>query len=362
MAIKETKNIIKKWPLLLITMAVFIIFISIISGYLFFNQDVKNFSQILSQEEKVSLSLPLRYHRLIDGLGVDSINKISPPLWAIIIDNMIWAKASLIGLKAASLVWEAPVEGGITRFLALYPSDVEVKEMGPIRSVRPYFISWAKEWRALLVHVGGSPEALKETKKMGKRDLNQFWQGTYFWRDKNFPSPFNVFTNSQLLKGALVQRKLSQTDYDRGWKFKEKEISYKVNSTLSLLNVSNIIIPYSTFSYQVRWQFEPKENSYLRFQGKKPHQERDGHLIKVKNVAVAFMKMQVLDKIGRLKIETIGQGEALIFHDGIAIKGKWQKKFESGLTRFYDGSGKEIEFNPGLTWIQVVAVGTKVEY
>ena len=63
------------------------------------------------------------------------------------------------GFTSASIVWQAPAEGRIPRYMAIYAEGTP-PSVGPIRSSRYYFIAWAAEWRALYVHVGGSPQAL----------------------------------------------------------------------------------------------------------------------------------------------------------------------------------------------------------
>ena len=69
--------------------------------------------------------------------------------------------------------------------MAVYAGDNEIKEIGPIRSARPYFLDWAKEYDSLFVHCGGSPEALALIAKSDVLDINEFYNGNYFWRDSS---------------------------------------------------------------------------------------------------------------------------------------------------------------------------------
>ena len=99
------------------------------------------------------------------------------------IDNFPEAKPAA-NLSLASLVWEAPVEAGLTRLLAAYPLSAELARIGPVRSARPYFLDWAKELNALYLHCGGSDQALADIKNRDVFDLNEFYRGWYFWRDR----------------------------------------------------------------------------------------------------------------------------------------------------------------------------------
>ena len=75
---------------------------------------------------------------------------------AVMVDNLVEARPSA-GLNAASIVWESLVEGGVTRFLAVYSMANNVT-IGPVRSARDYFLPWVKEVDAVYAHSGGSPD------------------------------------------------------------------------------------------------------------------------------------------------------------------------------------------------------------
>ena len=106
---------------------------------------------------------------------------------AVMIDDQHAARPQS-GLSQASVVWQAPAEGGIPRYLALFPEG-NPPSVGPVRSSRLYFISWAAEWNAVYVHAGGSPQALallNSSKGRGKVVYNAEdfrWEGTYLHRD-----------------------------------------------------------------------------------------------------------------------------------------------------------------------------------
>jgi hypothetical protein len=99
------------------------------------------------------------------------------------IDNSVFARPPS-ALSRAGLVYEAEVEGNATRLMAIFSSGKDLNEIGPVRSARPYFIEWAKEFGAPYVHCGGSPEALAILAKGGIIDINEFYGGAYFWRDE----------------------------------------------------------------------------------------------------------------------------------------------------------------------------------
>src|SRR5690606_23920743 len=127
----------------------------------------------------------------------------SPRTVGIMIENHYDARP-LSGLADASVVYEAPVEGNYTRFLAVFPEDAEVQKIGPVRSARTYYLDWVSEYPDMLyMHVGGSPDALEKIKTHGIFDFNEFYRGWYYWRDSGRYAPHNVYTSSALFQKAM---------------------------------------------------------------------------------------------------------------------------------------------------------------
>lgn len=349
---------------------VVLFFVALIFGLIFFSfwcfkiQPKDLFQKVftVSLENKKSESLraePVikeeRYRRLLDGVTVDSLEKVNPPVFAVMVENMVDARP-LSGISKANLVYEAISEGGITRFLAIYTADNLVKEIGPVRSARPYYIDWASEYGALYAHSGGSPEALRIVSNYDVLDLNEFSNGQYFWRSKSRYAPHNLYTSTELLNRAFNDKKGKVKEFE-SWLFKEEaKIDERPREEIE------IVINFSRPNYKVEWKYDREKNDYLRYQAEQVQRDSDGLEVRAKNIIVQFVKMWVLDEIGRKRIETIGAGEAIVFRDGKSIKGKWVKIEKGDRTAFYNENGEEIKFNPGVTWIEVVPIGAEVKF
>ncbi len=91
------------------------------------------------------------------------------------------------GFSAASVVWQAPAEGGIPRYMLVFQETIP-GDVGPVRSARYYYIAWAAELRALYAHSGGSPQALATLRAQGRGQLvynaDEFRWGGSFHRDR----------------------------------------------------------------------------------------------------------------------------------------------------------------------------------
>jgi hypothetical protein len=288
--------------------------------------------------------------RKLDGQEVKTEAEANLYPVAIMIENAAdsWPAT---GVDKANLVFEAITEGSIPRFVAFYAADDEIKKIGPVRSARPYYLDWVEPFEPLYMHVGGAPEALQKIRS-GKYDLidfDQFFNGDSYWRDKWRYAPHNVYTSSELIKEALTEKELTQPiDYPT-WKYK-KDLELEKRPEL----VSDIKVNFATQFYKVRWQYNREENNYIRYQNGDIHKMSDGEWIKAKNIIVQVNDMVVIDNLGRKKITTLGEGQAWIYRDGEKIEATWKKATINDGLKYYDKDGKEIEFNGGTTWVEVI--------
>lgn len=282
--------------------------------------------------------------RHLDGVLVPN-GQESLPVRAVMIDNQIDARP-WSGLSLAQLVIEAPVEGGITRLMAFYDASSTVAMIGPVRSARPYFIDWAEAWQALYVHVGGSNEALEKIRTMGRSfvDLNEMTTSGFFWRSKTRLSPHATYTNSVMLADAALRRGATSTT-PITWRFQDTVTSTEVA-------VKRIVIPYGG-SYTIFWSYDPSTGRYTRMQGTRLQREAEGGMIEASNIVVIKTEQQVLDSAGRLKVRTVGSGEALLYRNGQKHEIRWRRSAHESM-RFEGIDGTDVLLNRGVTWIQVI--------
>jgi len=159
------------------------------------------YQQFADAEKNSAASGTTQRYRLLDGRPLPSGTLEQRP-YAVPIDNHIDAPAPA-GLEEASIIYEVVVEGEITRFLAIIGSDVSASQIGPVRSLRPFFIALAEEWDAVTFHAGGSPDALELLKTSPLVSVNEISaDGIYFWRDSNSDAPHNLYTSSALQRRA----------------------------------------------------------------------------------------------------------------------------------------------------------------
>jgi len=281
--------------------------------------------------------------RLLDGTMVKPELAALRP-FAVMIDNFPAARPQS-GLSAASIVYEAPAEGGITRYLAVFAPDQAPSDIGPIRSARVYFLNWAEELGATYVHVGGSPEALDLAKSLGKSNLDQFFNSAYFWRSDSRLAPHNVLTSGTDLNRYRTDKTETGSELT-AWQFKD-------SATSTAITAPQINIKY-TNGYAVYWQYQADTNSYSRYLDDQAHLDASGAPIIAKNIIVHLTSFKVTDDKLRLDMSTALSGQALLCQDGACQMGLWKKNSSSSRAKYYYKSGEEFIFNAGVTWIEVI--------
>jgi hypothetical protein len=269
---------------------------------------------------------------------------------AIMVENHPEARPQ-VGLDKASIIYEAIAEGGITRFMAVYgPRDAD--KVGPVRSARVYYVDWSEEYNALYAHAGGAQNALTKIVEDNVPDLNH--NTTAFWRQNDGRAlEHTLYTTTKKLYEYAVNQKFDINTSDfTPQKFKS-DLSADQRTT-----AQGAVINFSTDTYKVEWKYDKEKNMYLRNMAGSPHNdEATKQQLTTKNVVIQVVSRSPVESAGKTVYEmnTVGSGEATVLMDGKSYKGTW-KKDKAGHTRtmFYDDKGKQISFNRGVTWIEVV--------
>lgn len=336
-----------KWSLLLVTTALGV------GGFFVWDSftastPIVDMSIIIPEKKPVTVAAPLSGRQI-------SENQAQKRPIAIVVENHPDARPQS-GLNDADIVFETTAEGGITRFLAIFHSS-EPKQIGPVRSARSYFVEWADSFDALFAHVGGSQEALDLIKKIKIDDLNQFYFGSYYWRDKSRYAPHNVYTTFEKLRAAAATKKFKTDGASiTPYKFKD-DVALESRPVASKFKVN------FNANFAPTYTYNPTTNSYDRsILGVAQKDANTGAVVSAKNVVVAFSNLttQIIRGNGYTMIDTIDKGTAFFYIDGVKTTGTWSRAAGESI-RFYGADGQPVEFNVGTTWIDFVAKGTLVQ-
>lgn len=290
---------------------------------------------------------------------------------AVMVNNHVDARSQW-GLSYADIVYEAVAEGGISRFLAIYHSKLPDK-VGPVRSARKYYVDWAKEYDAWYAHWGGASTANEanvydymRTIYVSSIDVPSIGPNEPFDRDperlKQVAIEHTGYARLPLVYEAAYRMYSDQVREFRpisAWKFKEDAVEDKrpamSSAEFNFWDLTDFI---------VKWEYDPKTNTYIRHQGGKVQVDAlTNESLRAKNVVIQFMQeTSLMDEKAHLLYKTIGRGTAKILLDGKVMDATWERKDLATRTRYFDTSGLEIVFNRGLTWIEVLPIGNTITY
>ncbi len=316
------------------------------------------FAVLYQKPEKIAIVKPPAVKKLVPpapkfyspltGVQVTDEAATKIPATAIMIENSPDARPQS-GIKNAGVVFEAIAEGGITRFLAIYQQE-KPQLIGPVRSVRLYYVQWLAPFQASVAHVGGSLFALKEVRNGNYRDVDQFFNGKYYWRATDRYAPHNVYTSFAKLD-ALNAAKGYTNSTVTGFSRKDDTASKTPNAT-------RINVTISGPAYNSSYAYDPTSNAYLRSQAGASHNDREGGQVTPKVIIVMNVDMKLVMEDGwREQITAIGSGKATIFQDGVVTVGNWTKKDTNSQITFTTPEGKDIPLNRGQTWITAIPNG-----
>jgi hypothetical protein len=296
----------------------------------------------------------------LNGMPADPERASRLPI-AVMVDNNGRARPQS-GFSRASIVYHAPTDGGTSRYMFIF-QERDAELIGPIRSSRLFFSGWAMEYRAAFAHFGGDGYTLNQLREADGDLLYDMdalaGSARAYWRDAARRAPFNAYTDSRRLRaeasriGAprVMVPGLAQRVFADDLPAAERPRSGRIK------------LPYR--SYAVAYDYDHEQNLYRRSVKGEPHRDAlDGSRVTARNVIVQFVDV-IYDTNIRNNLavmDYIGSGRAIVFRDGLAIKGTWRKQREGGLTRFLDAAGNEISLVRGPIFIQVIADAAKVTY
>lgn len=276
---------------------------------------------------------------------------------AVMIDNNV-GYSSQVGLQDAFVTYEAIVEGGLTRMMAIY-KDTNTPLIGPVRSSRHYFLDYALEYDSLYAHYGWSTFAENDIKSLKVNNINGLYVDSAYWRDRKIAAPHNVFTNIETLYNSATNIGYQKTsDEWDALPLTSDNIDLSKDCTDNNCNngvvqANKVTIPYS--NSQVRsYAYDSERKVYLRYMNHNAHIDRDSkEQYHYKNIIIIKVKNKTLDSYGRQDLDTTGSKEAYYITNGYAIPITARKDSRSSKTIYTYMDGSSVKLNDGNTFIQI---------
>jgi hypothetical protein len=264
------------------------------------------------------------------------------------------------GLASADLIWEIPVEGGITRYALVFHSQ-DAPNVGPVRSARLSDLQYVPMLKAILVHVGGSEAVLEKVRAAAGRgefvDVDEFTNAKAFERITTKQPPYNAYTSTAKARDAAGDKVKADGPIPA--------LAYSTDAPKGGAPTATLTFPYPAATQRVTYTWD--SNAWKRVQAGQPTKDgASGADVAPTNIVV--IKTDITEIAGTadvtgapsLDFRSTGTGAALVLRDGVRIEGSWTRNGNE-MFRFADASGSAITLRPGLTWIHIVPADMQVE-
>ena len=279
-------------------------------------------------------------------------------------------------LSKASILYEANVEGRMTRMMAIYEDWQDLEKIGNVRSLRTYYAYWAFEWDAFLVHFGGPFFIDELLAQSTTQNINGSAGGAdeqAFFRSTDRKSPHNAYVSGPGILEAVQ---------DKGYSLEYRGLADEQHYNFTTKAEPNTLEQYGDDAHSAtyidmsgcypltRCYFEYNEDDGLYYRSQHLSGSTDGpHIDAVTGEQLAFKNILVQ----YTKSEDLGEGylafqchdttkDGWFFTNGKGIHVTWEKTSDYGATRYYDDNGNEITLNTGKTMVCIVEEGDNFTY
>ena len=294
-----------------------------------------------------TLEAPVRLSPLL-GTPVDEGDGEHPSL-AAKIDNHPSARPQY-GLEHADIVFEELVEGGITRYVAVWHSDLP-PAVGPIRSIRPMDPDIVSPFGGIIAYSGGQDRFVRAMRETGVLNAVEGEEGMadVFWRSLERQAPHNVLLRADRI--VAENRDLDAPPLQ----FRYSPTPDEAAAVVSGEPAATLETTFSPTSASA-WTHDPRAGNYARSQNGVPDVAQSGAPITAVNVVVARVDIDESPGVPRTELE--GSGEAWIATGGSIVRGTWVKEGARAPLRLVSATGTVLTLSPGNTWVELVPNGT----
>jgi hypothetical protein len=249
------------------------------------------------------------------------------------------------GLADADVVYEEVVEGGITRFWAVFNSKAP-ETVGPIRSVRLMDPGIVSPLGGIVVFSGGTADNVALIRRTPTVTVDENNAGPAFFRESARAAPHNLYGRT----GLLWERGGTPIPPPAIFSFTAPGQTFAGTEAIDQFRVG------FQAGYDPTYTWDPATRTWKRAYGALPFMDANGAQVAPTNVVVQFIGYPR----GSEGV-VVGSGEAWIFSDGRLLRGGWSKPDDATPTQFTDAFGGPVALTPGATWVELAPVSAPVD-
>lgn len=285
-------------------------------------------------------------------------------VFAVMINNQTEALPQC-GIGQADIIYEILAEGSTTRLMALFTDPASAEAIGPVRSLRAYFLNIMRGYGAVCTSAGGSSEADNMVYSLNYDRVNGI-AGTganYFYRD-DWRRENRGYEHSLLISGSdlvAAAKALSfATEVEPGTGY---GLRFSAEPMTEGKNVDKITVHFRSDGKTTALTYDFEQSVYTAYQhGQNLVDGNTDQAVEFENVLVLFAHTYVMDSQAHLSVQTTGEGEGWFARDGKLIAIRWSRADENAPYQYFDLEGDPVEFAPGRSYIAVVPEGSPVDF
>jgi len=264
---------------------------------------------------------------------------------AVKIDNHPSARPQY-GLERADIVFEELVEGGITRYVAVWHSDLP-GAVGPVRSIRPMDPDIVSPFGGIVAYSGGQDRfvrAMQDTGVVNAIEGHEDAAGV-FSRTQERSAPHNVLLDAEELVAEHDELDAPPLQF---------RYASPPAEPAAVTGGEAATVLEATFSpsSSAGWTYDPREGAYTRAQNGEADIAQSGKPITATNVVA--VRVDIDESPGVPRTELQGSGEAWIATGGFVLRGTWVKEGARAPLRLVSSAGSVLPLAPGNTWVELV--------
>ena len=277
-------------------------------------------------------------------------------------------------ISKADILYECPVEGGITRTMAIIKDWENLDRIGNVRSCRDYFVYWAFEWDSIYLHFGG-PYYINEIVEKsdtdhitgcayGDKRTDGLYEGTFF-RATDKKAPHNAYASADGINKGISKFSISKTYRDGYYdpdhfKFASSKEPNTLEQYSDAIAAKEIDMTPAYPVTNTAFSYNESDGLYYRsIYGKADVDAANGNQqLAFKNIFVQFTYHEVRDAKDYLTFQVHDTTrDGYFFTNGKGIHVTWKKSKDYEPTKYYDDNGNEVEINTGKTMICIAKQG-----
>lgn len=318
-------------------------------------------TEVTTEPTTIATEAPAVDINPLTGEELDEVNHNR--IVAVMINNSSKALPQC-GIGQADMIYEILAEGSTTRLMALFTDVAQAGPIGPVRSLRAYYLNIMRGYDAICTSAGGSSEADNMVYNLNYDRVNGIvgTGSSYFyrdsWRRENRGYEHSLFiTGEDLVKAAQAMDFATETERE------DYGLIFTTEPLTDGTDVNQAVIHFQSGGKTTTLTYDETQGIYTAYQqGLDLTDGNTGENIPFRNVLVLFAHSYVMDEEAHLYVQTTGEGSGYYLRDGKAVEIRWSRADETSDYEYYDLQGNQIAFGVGKSYIAIVSEGSPVDF